>query len=74
MSDGAIITMILILGIVWGGFLLLLIYALRREAGKSRRDGAREDANAREDDIARQDADTQDGGSVREDRQDGRTG
>ena len=34
MSDNAFITMLCVLGIVWGGFAVLLGYALRREAGK----------------------------------------
>lgn len=35
MTDQALITMLTILGTVWGGFLLLLGYALRREARKN---------------------------------------
>lgn len=34
MTDQATITMLLLLGAVWGGFLFLLGYALRREAHK----------------------------------------
>lgn len=40
MSAAGIVTMIAILGFVWGGFLLILITAIRREREKSRR-GAR---------------------------------
>lgn len=36
MSGGALVTMLLILGVVWGGFTILLAYALRREAAKRR--------------------------------------
>ncbi|MEM9552981.1 MAG: hypothetical protein AAGC60_01895 [Acidobacteriota bacterium] len=35
MSAVAIVTMIVICGSVWGGFIALLAYALRREATKS---------------------------------------
>lgn len=34
MTDQAIITMLIVLGGVWGGFALLLTYALRRESRK----------------------------------------
>ncbi len=67
MTGGALITMILILGIVWGGFMLLLIYALRREAGKSRRDGSHEDADVREDAGTREDGGSQNSGTDRTD-------
>lgn len=36
MSPLAILTMILILSVVWGGFAVCLATALRREAGKDR--------------------------------------
>jgi len=36
MNDSAFVTMLVVLGIVWGGFLLILGYALKREAGKRR--------------------------------------
>lgn len=35
MTDHAFITMLAVLGTVWGGFILLLVHALRQEAGKS---------------------------------------
>ncbi len=35
MSTAALITMILILGVVWGGFVLALRLALRKEKSKS---------------------------------------
>ena len=38
MTDSALITMLLVLGSVWGGFILLLTYAFRRESQKSRRE------------------------------------
>ncbi len=34
MTDHALITMLVVLGTVWGGFLLLLARALRRESRK----------------------------------------
>lgn len=34
MNDQAFVTMLVVLGIVWGGFAALLIYALRRERSK----------------------------------------
>ncbi|RMH22567.1 MAG: MetS family NSS transporter small subunit [Acidobacteria bacterium] len=34
MSIGAAVTMILITGVVWGGFVALLLRAIRREARK----------------------------------------
>lgn len=36
MSGMAILTMILILGIIWGGFLVTLILALKKERLKAR--------------------------------------
>lgn len=38
MSNLAVINMVLIIGIVWGGFLLCLVTALRREKEKTRHD------------------------------------
>jgi hypothetical protein len=35
MTDQALFTMLLVLGTVWGGFVLLLLYALRRESQKT---------------------------------------
>jgi hypothetical protein len=37
MPTAAWITMILIMGFVWGGFALLLVMALRKEGGRERR-------------------------------------
>jgi hypothetical protein len=37
MTTSTLITMILIMGLVWGGFLFLLVTALRKESGKSDR-------------------------------------
>lgn len=34
MNDQAFVTMIVVLGLVWGGFAALLAYALRRERRK----------------------------------------
>lgn len=34
MHDQALVTMIVVLALVWGGFILLLLYALRRERRK----------------------------------------
>ena len=39
MSTTAILMMIAICGLVWGGFLVLLTRAVRREAVKRRREG-----------------------------------
>lgn len=39
MSPKAIATMALILGFVWGGFLLILVTAFRREREKGREEG-----------------------------------
>jgi len=36
MESSTWITMILILGLVWGGFGLLLVVAVRKESGRSR--------------------------------------
>lgn len=36
MSATAIVTMVLILTFVWGGFLLILLTAIRKERGKGR--------------------------------------
>ena len=36
MSGPALLFLLLVGGFVWGGFLLLLVRAVRREAGKSR--------------------------------------
>ena len=36
MSPGAILFMILVLGIVWGGFTFSLVWALRKERSKKR--------------------------------------
>ncbi len=38
MTDQAFITMIIVLGGVWGGFALLLTFALRRESRKRAHD------------------------------------
>lgn len=35
MQTSTIITMVIILGIVWGGFAVLLLTALRKESNKS---------------------------------------
>jgi hypothetical protein len=62
MNDGAFFTMLLVLGTVWGGFALLLAYALKREAAKRRgsdspeRPGSQEDANMHENADAHADA------------------
>lgn len=34
MSDGSIVTMLVICGLVWGGFAALLVRALLRERGR----------------------------------------
>lgn len=39
MSAKAVVTMVLILGFVWGGFLLILVTAFRRERAKGRGNG-----------------------------------
>ncbi len=36
MSPGSLVVMLLVLTIVWGGFILMLVIALRREREKSR--------------------------------------
>lgn len=36
MTEQAFLTMLAVLGSVWGGFSLLLLYALRRESRKSK--------------------------------------
>ena len=38
MTAIAILTMALVCGVVWGGFFLLLVHALRRESRKRRSD------------------------------------
>jgi hypothetical protein len=35
MTDTALFTMLAVLGSVWGGFAVLLVFALRRESRKS---------------------------------------
>lgn len=37
MNTSAIITMVVIAGIVWGGFLLIAVTALRKESRKAQR-------------------------------------
>lgn len=36
MTESAIMTMIAVLGTIWGGFLFLLVFALRSESRKSK--------------------------------------
>jgi hypothetical protein len=42
-STAALITMILVLGVVWGGFVLALRLALKKEKTKSRDNSAGQD-------------------------------
>ncbi len=42
MTTTAIVTMILICGLIWGGFVTILVYAIRRE-GRKRMTSAEED-------------------------------
>lgn len=37
MSTQALVTMVVVCGAVWGGFVLLLVRAIRREGSKRRR-------------------------------------
>ena len=39
MTAATWITMILIMGFIWGGFLLILVTAVRKESGKARGPG-----------------------------------
>ena len=37
MNSAAVLTFVLIAGIVWGGFLIILLTAIRKESGKADR-------------------------------------
>jgi len=43
-STAALITMILVLGVVWGGFVLALRLALRKEKSKSHKNSVDKDS------------------------------
>jgi hypothetical protein len=45
MSTTAVVTMVLICGVVWGGFALLLTRALRHEGRKTRDGGGAESSS-----------------------------